>query len=537
MVSLYEFLNKVFPYYLKLGVVDEYFFTKYKISKNIFSRYNKNPAIYKDTPEKLPKFASCKLKTIVMTEIKEKPQRKDPLIKYLKSFLTKKEQKFFSEDTDLIVSIAISKFVKESDINYLYNIDDYKHKLIEHEKNNYAILITNFYSKACYSFSKRKFEIALMYSEKCINTLINLIEDFEQPNNKSLLSDYDFIPENILNSIKYLKEMFNSHNHDIELTELCIKNLKIVVKWFVHDYLNLNIKIDDTIKKITCPILNINIAQSSLVVIRAITETWDLDKLLNEFGIKTNYKNIPWSDNILKLIDNNTIQIGIYNKNRTLKYINNNKDNNLEIVSNMCYSMGGKNFYILSKENSIWHKMNFEEVKNNLDGQTVCLPIGSDMHQNFLEVFDLTEEDIKKRKINICDNPTKTGFEIFNLCPNALLVSGQNLRFQAIYRGGYIEVIEFLTIPKNKRKYLKESSENSLIINKSLYDYIEKEDFIELVNEAKENFNDQWIRSNSYPKNLDALKNICDQSNLSDEENYFMIRNILFETYRFGQLT
>ena len=97
----------------------------------------------------------------------------------------------------------------------------------------------------------------------------------------------------------------------------------------------------DILKESFAPTKNIKITISDLVVIEAFFKGSILDDLFTENRIKTEYFNHRWNDSILHDLANSNLDMAIYNKKRTEKFIASRGIENLEVISDLCYSMGG----------------------------------------------------------------------------------------------------------------------------------------------------------------------------------------------------
>lgn len=193
--------------------------------------------------------------------------------------------------------------------------------------------------------------------------------------------------------------------------------------------------------------------------------------------------------------------------------------------------MGGDNFYLIGKKDS-WSKMTRIELLEKLDKKEIKIvtPKESDCINNLQAI------GIGSNNANIINLPTDNiGKEIFELEPNILISGNQNLRFSLLFDKNYLEVIDLNSfIDESLKKHFIDHSKNVFVINKSIYNKLSKPTLTSLIIQAKQNFHENL--SNQYK--LDTLikslvSSMNNMSNNKKELNY-IVKSILYKTYRFG---
>ena len=279
----------------------------------------------------------------------------------------------------------------------------------------------------------------------------------------------------------------------------------------------------------------LKIADSELIVVKGILISWGLDEIVKNFDFHTLYISYDWSDKILDDLNVGKIQIAIYNTVRTKQYLK-NKSNQLEIVDSYGFSMGGKNFYILSNNESLIKR---DTTVNNfikeIEGSTIALPFESDIYDNLLHIMNLTREQLDEHNINLIDLPVSYGLDIFKFKSDLLLLSGQNVRFKAKYKGGFFELNTDHILNDKLKSELAMNSANCLVINKRIYQYIDDKDVKDIFNKCKINFYSNWTEPILYDFLIDKIVHQLYNKMKSYEEAKFIVKQILFETYRFGE--
>ena len=288
---------------------------------------------------------------------------------------------------------------------------------------------------------------------------------------------------------------------------------------------------------VSTPAFKCIIGESDLIVTKAITTAWQLEELFFSYNIGCSYITLDWSDEILKAIENNEIHIAIYNSVRTKDFIAKNNPQNLRIANSFGSSMGGRNFFILARRDSHWHQYHtLEDFRAAVEpGAVFALPQRSDMFTNLLQTLGCTAEELEDRKIKIIQIPVSMGLEVFDLDPNMLLLHGQNVRLQAQYRGQYLEVVNFDSIPTALQEHYYDNSQNCIIYSKILIELIPEQKLYDIFSQARKLFFEAGHSGQMYQTLCEQLvKTIYRYGIANHDEAQFIVRQILFDTYRFG---
>ncbi len=139
------------------------------------------------------------------------------------------------------------------------------------------------------------------------------------------------------------------HYEDLSNEDIipCMDALTQMLKIYIQGFIDENVK--DTISLKGSYNLPdnyvIKIGATSLTVPDSIMQGWQSDELFSKLNIKTQRVHRKWNDKILSDIADNTLDMAIYNKESTIRYIENHPDAEIHILRDVCSSMGGRNFY------------------------------------------------------------------------------------------------------------------------------------------------------------------------------------------------
>ena len=276
----------------------------------------------------------------------------------------------------------------------------------------------------------------------------------------------------------------------------------------------------------------IKTAQNNLTVIKAFLLGSEFEEFISR---KASIKTIPydWSDRMLDDLSSSKLDMIIYNTNRTKKFINDRYLDNIEILDHCCYSMGGENFFLLGKK-EIWKETSLSEFKKNIQNNgvtTIVTAKNSDNIDNLSLLMDVN--DPKLKIVNLpADNIRK---EIFDINPNILVCGSQNSRFNLLYQDDIIEVLNYSSINnKAKKNQIISNSENSFIVNKNIYQYIKKKDLLEIIKMARNNFHELGQNKKRTKELVQSLLELVNHLTHSQDNAEFIVRNILYKTYRIG---
>lgn len=277
----------------------------------------------------------------------------------------------------------------------------------------------------------------------------------------------------------------------------------------------------------------IKTAQNNLTVIKAFLLGSEFEDLISR---KVSIKTIPydWSDRMLDDLSSSKLDLIVYNTNRVKKFISDRYLDNIEILDHCCYSMGGENFFLLGKKN-IWKETSLEEFKRNIqknDKTIIVISKNSDNIDNLSLLMDI--DNPKLKIVNLpADNIRK---EIFDVNPNVLICGSQNSRYNLLYQDDIIEVLNSNSInDKTIKGKITSNSENSFVVNKKIYDVIPKEDLLEIISLAKDKFHDLSKNKKDLKKLISSLLESVNHLTHSQDNAEFIVKNILYKTYRIGK--
>jgi len=335
-----------------------------------------------------------------------------------------------------------------------------------------------------------------------------------------MTEDFIEFPKNIPSEIKEI-----SHFNALELHASLVDEMILKLK---KSYLKSNPK-----KPKNQPKESVKIATSNLTVIDAIIQGWDLERILNAQNFTAEEYSYAWSNLILDDLNSGKIDIAIYNKEETLKY-KEKTGSKIAILRDICSSMGGRNFYILASKAGKYKNMSLEEFRENLDESTmIAVPKSSDMYRNLLYILDMSEDELLNKGVKIIDSSDNFSLSVFEINPNLLLIGGQNLRFLAEFKGGFVEVISYDDFPKEKREFFFKNSVNSLLISPQAllkFKDIDLQKFShDLLSSFYANFLCEIKAAKIRTKLAMKIRNSCENNEQMSE---YIIKKIIFETYR-----
>lgn len=278
----------------------------------------------------------------------------------------------------------------------------------------------------------------------------------------------------------------------------------------------------------------VKIGTSSLTVPDCIMQGWQCEKVFSKLNVKTQQLQRKWNDQILNNLADNTLDMAIYNKESALRFVNEHPDADIHIIRDVCSSMGGRNFYVLASNKGCWSDMTLQQFKNSLGpGVMIAVSRNSDMEKNLLYILDKTLEELQALGVMLFDYHSDQGLTIFDMNPNVLVIGGQDLRFLAEKEGGYTEIISYENLPAEKKDFFDRNSVNSLIIGSKFYNMCSPESLEAIVNQLMVNFYSSNISESNRKAMRDKLRPQIKQIAQDDETADYIIRRILFETYRF----
>lgn len=328
------------------------------------------------------------------------------------------------------------------------------------------------------------------------------------------------------------------HHEDLSNEDIipCMDALTQLLKIYIQGFIDESVKASSSISgsfKLPDDFI-LKIGATSLTVPDSIMQGWQSDELFSKLNIKTQRIQRKWNDQILSDIADKTLDMAIYNKESTLKYMEEHPEADIHILRDVCSSMGGRNFYILASNEGRWKDMTLQQFKDSLaPGVIIAVSKNSDMEKNLLFILDKTVEELSELGVRLIDYHSDQGLMIFEMNPDILVIGGQDLRFLAEKKGGYTEVVSYENLPAEKKGFFDRNSVNSLVVGSTLYNMCSEESLDAIVSQLMVNFYSSNISEKSRRKIRNKLRpqvrQICDDDETAD----YIIKRIMFETYRF----
>ena len=315
----------------------------------------------------------------------------------------------------------------------------------------------------------------------------------------------------------------------------CMDALTQMLKTYIQGFIDDDKNSSSYIEKISYPEdYTLKIGATTLTVPDSIMQGWQSDELFSKLKIKTQRVPCKWNDQILSNIADNILDMAIYNKESTLRYMELHPDSGIHILRDVCSSMGGRNFYILASNEGRWKDMTLQQFKDSLaPGVMIAVSKNSDMEKNLLYVLDKTSEELKDNGVKLIDYHSDQGLNIFEFNPDILVIGGQDLRFLAEKKGGYTEVVSYENLPVEKKDFFDRNAVNSLVVGSVLYEMFNKDTLDAIVSQLMINFYSSNISDKSRAVIRNKLRPQVRQICEDDETADYIIKRILFETYRF----
>lgn len=279
------------------------------------------------------------------------------------------------------------------------------------------------------------------------------------------------------------------------------------------------------------------IAESDLVVIKSVTVAWRIEEILAQSGVKCRKVTWNWSDDILMAIESGIVDVALYNTVSTQRFIKDTNSRNVHILTDWGHSMGGKNFYVLARKDSSWPECDFNTFLTRLkEGAKIIVPEKSDMLNNLLMVLGGDLNTLAGFGVEIVQAPGSQGLEALDVNPEAILIHGQNVRMKARFRGNYHEVINYDSLSPAQQLLLRENSSNSLVVSKSFMERHSEGALLSSFDRAKREFFASWNDVSRYSALIEEIVENERKYGIADRSEMMLaIKQILFETYRFGK--
>lgn len=279
----------------------------------------------------------------------------------------------------------------------------------------------------------------------------------------------------------------------------------------------------------------IYVADSTLLVVKSYLEASGLETVLREAGTEPRFVAAPWSSHLLHQLADGDLDLCVYNEAAVVAFAQTHPGV-LEVVSHAGYSMGGNNFSVLAKEGSKWDPVTMTNFAGALSADTrVYVGVNTDRWTNFLTATGLSHAELTTIGVKVINTP-EPGLEVLDADPDALLVSGQNARFEAVLRGGVREVIKYHELSDPKRAALRRSSSNVLIVRAETARDLTW-DLPALAKKFRSSAGQVWADEQLLEDLVERLTRVCEFQVSGRRERERIARHVLYETYRAGEPT
>jgi transcriptional regulator with XRE-family HTH domain len=286
----------------------------------------------------------------------------------------------------------------------------------------------------------------------------------------------------------------------------------------------------------SCESNSVRIADCSLIVIMAVlvVAEWMQTEFISS-GSRLTFHPHPWNDGILASLADGNIDIALYNKRRVEEYLRLNPEVDLEILMDFGESMAGRHFYVLGKKKLGLKISTLSEFSAAVRGGTIAVPIKSDMHDTFLDYL-ASVEVLDDCNISLVHYPTTGGLELLDAAPAALLISGQNVRYQAKFRQDYEEIVSSHLFAPTMLADMKGRARNCVVVNRRLYTRLPKSRLQNLLISVKTRFSSMRNNHSDYRRLVDEMIEHLVGGFSSRSECEYTVSEILRETYGLGHV-
>lgn len=275
----------------------------------------------------------------------------------------------------------------------------------------------------------------------------------------------------------------------------------------------------------------LRIADSDLIVTKAWLLGSDVEGYARECGGRVRFVKQDWSQNILERCLDGDIDLAIYNSEASLAFYKSLTDPNITVSPSVFRSMSGRNFaMIVSKENPLLN-IPHNELKENLNGSTIYVGKDTDRYQNLETVFDITEDWWSTNNVRIVNIPDAR-LEIIETEPHAIIVPGQNRRFEAHMSDDYEELVSYETLDPSACRTLRARSSNSLIVGSNFPDGYKSEESI--IQTLKRRFRQNTVCDDFLQYLIEELVDSCEFTMRSRQDRFRITNHVLYETFGLG---
>jgi len=276
------------------------------------------------------------------------------------------------------------------------------------------------------------------------------------------------------------------------------------------------------------------VADSNLIVVKSYLVASRLSEVLADLGDRVAMVSAPWSSGLLQQLADGDLDMCVYNEQAVVAFATEHPGI-LTVVGHACYSMGGHNFALLARAGSHWENVSVDTLPDALtQGMRVYVGLDTDRWPSFLRVVGLSHEELVRRGVTLVNTP-EPGPQILAADPEALLVGGQNARFEALSGGGACEVIDYSSLPEDARARLRLASSNVLVVRSGA---VEEHgwDLHRLNKRLRANLAEAWIDEEELDDVVRELTRTCGFEVAGRRQRDRITRHVLYETYRAGRL-
>lgn len=275
---------------------------------------------------------------------------------------------------------------------------------------------------------------------------------------------------------------------------------------------------------------HVTIASSRLVVVRAFLIASQIVETLLEYGLDASFEEMNWGDSVVLELSKGRLSAAVYNSLRGNHLIS---ERHLDAINTgvIGHSMGGRNFCILAHSHGKWNGVLLSELADNFNSAPLIVGRNTDRFSNILDVLGISSEgELPSRGIEVVDIPDASP-AILSGMKDAIMVCGQNRRFEVEDREEILELQGFANLPPQVKERIRSRSANSLFVSESLLNKVDLSGE-ELFRTLMGNFNKSWLEA--HEDHLALVSHGSEFDFLSLDERLKAVRSILYETYRFG---
>lgn len=275
---------------------------------------------------------------------------------------------------------------------------------------------------------------------------------------------------------------------------------------------------------------HIKIADSELVVVKAFLEGSQITAELDRIGLSSRLVTTRWSDDILSGVPKGNFDFAVVNASRYEAYKDEHPGHNLRVLGDVCHAMGGRNVSLVMQEAHPLAKGS-DGLLSALNGRKLYVGMGTDRYRALRYAAGLEHDDWIRYGVEVINVP-EPSYEVFETDPTAVIVGGQNARFEALMREGVTEVVLNDIAPQKMHRRLNTYARNILVASPRALKQLDHEN--EFFSKLFSNF---WS-TGADPKRLEALVDLlidtCGFDDIDVSSRKRVTQHIIYETYRFG---